>query len=132
MVALDFNYLLILSGVSPSMTSTPERRGQGRESPSPSTTARSSRRDSLTDKSTGVATKITENSSNSQTPVRQNSTKANDHGYNGDLFKEYQKQKQKLQDTIQQKEKERDELVRQLSAPLPPQIPVNNRIKTEM
>ena len=52
-------------------------------------------------------------------------------GYNGDLFKEYQKQKQRLQETIQQKERERDELVRQLSTPLSTQA-VNNRIQSQM
>ncbi|CAD6240170.1 GSCOCG00002537001-RA-CDS [Cotesia congregata] len=53
-----------------------------------------------------------------------------DQSYNGDLFKEYQKQKQKLQETIQQKERERDELVRQLSAPISAQL-VDNRLQNE-
>ena len=51
--------------------------------------------------------------------------------YNGDLFKEYQKQKQRLQETILQKQHERDELVRQLSAaPLSSQA-INNRLQSE-
>lgn len=50
--------------------------------------------------------------------------------YNGGLFKEYQKQKQRLQETIQQKERERDELVRQLTAPLPMQVG-DNRLQGE-
>ncbi|KYN13337.1 WD repeat-containing protein 47 [Trachymyrmex cornetzi] len=50
--------------------------------------------------------------------------------YNGGLFKEYQKQKQRLQETIQQKERERDELVRQLTAPLPMQV-ADNRLQGE-
>ncbi|XP_026831157.1 WD repeat-containing protein 47 isoform X1 [Ooceraea biroi] len=113
--------------VDPSVTSTPERRVAGRESPSPST-ARSSRRDSLTEKPTGVAAKITESGA---TPVR--AMAAGDHleqSYNGGLFKEYQKQKQRLQETIQQKERERDELVRQLAAPLPVQV-ADNRLQGE-
>lgn len=51
--------------------------------------------------------------------------------YNGDLFKEYQRQKQRLHETIQQKERERDELVRQLAAPpLSAQV-INNRLQNE-
>ena len=51
--------------------------------------------------------------------------------YNGDLFKEYQKQKQRLQETIQQKERERDELIRQMSsAPVTP-MALNNRLQSE-
>ncbi|GAB1861281.1 WD repeat-containing protein 47 isoform X4 [Camponotus japonicus] len=93
--------------VDPSATSTPERRVAGRESPALST-ARSSRRDSLAEKPTGVAAKITEPTA----------------------IPEYQKQKQRLQETIQQKERERDELVRQLSAPLPMQV-TDNRLQGE-
>ncbi|XP_032681470.1 WD repeat-containing protein 47 isoform X4 [Odontomachus brunneus] len=93
--------------IDPSATSTPERRVTGRESPAPST-ARSSRRDSLAEKPTGVAAKITEPTA----------------------IPEYQKQKQRLQETIQQKERERDELVRQLAAPLPVQV-ADNRLQGE-
>jgi len=116
--------------VDPSVTSTPERRVAGRESPAPST-ARSSRRDSLAEKPTGVAAKITEPTA---IPVRAATvvapTEHLEQSYNGGLFKEYQKQKQRLQETIQQKERERDELVRQLTAPLPVQV-ADNRLQGE-
>ncbi|XP_033221864.1 WD repeat-containing protein 47 isoform X2 [Belonocnema kinseyi] len=110
--------------VNPSAASTPERRLPGRESPALST-ARSSRRDSLADKPTGVVAKIAD-------PLTQPITTGDnlDHSYNGDLFKEYQKQKQRLQETIQQKERERDELVRQLSAPVTPQL-IDNRLQND-
>lgn len=111
--------------MNPSAASTPERRMPGRESPALST-ARSSRRDSLTDKPVGVPTKISE-------PVINHPVSSGDNleqSYNGDLFKEYQKQKQRLQETIQQKERERDELVRQLSAPVSAQI-IDNRLHNE-
>ncbi|KAH0535639.1 hypothetical protein KQX54_017869 [Cotesia glomerata] len=112
---------------NPSSASTPERRLPGRESPALST-ARSSRRDSLADKPTGVAAKIPEPT---VIPARGVIAGDNlDQSYNGDLFKEYQKQKQKLQETIQQKERERDELVRQLSAPISAQL-VDNRLQNE-
>ncbi|XP_031786903.1 WD repeat-containing protein 47 isoform X3 [Nasonia vitripennis] len=127
----------------PSAASTPERRLPGRESPAPST-ARSSRRDSLADKPTGVVQgKIAEptparpivpgaGDQTPQSPQPQPQQQQNlEQSYNGDLFKEYQKQKQRLQETIQQKEKERDELVRQLSAaPLSSQA-INNRLQSE-
>ncbi|XP_077271556.1 WD repeat-containing protein 47 isoform X1 [Temnothorax americanus] len=114
--------------VDPSATSTPERRVAGRESPAPST-ARSSRRDSLTEKPTGVAAKITDPS---VIPIRAMVAPSDnlEQSYNGGLFKEYQKQKQRLQETIQQKERERDELVRQLTAPLPMQV-ADNRLQGE-
>ncbi|XP_035719484.1 WD repeat-containing protein 47-like isoform X3 [Vespa mandarinia] len=115
-----------IKAADPSAASTPERRVSGRESPAPST-ARSSRRDSLAEKPTGVAAKITEPSviPNRAIPVDQF-----EQSYNGDLFKEYQKQKQKLQETIQQKERERDELVKQLSTPLPAQI-IEKRLQAD-
>lgn len=113
--------------MDPSATSTPERRVAGRESPAPST-ARSSRRDSLAEKPTGVAAKITDSS---VIPIRAMAPSDNlEQSYNGGLFKEYQKQKQRLQETIQQKERERDELVRQLTAPLPMQA-ADNRLQGE-
>lgn len=114
--------------MDPSVTSTPERRVAGRESPAPST-ARSSRRDSLAEKPTGVAAKITEPTA---IPVKAAVTPGEhlEQSYNGGLFKEYQKQKQRLQETIQQKERERDELVRQLTAPLPVQV-ADNRLQGE-
>ncbi|KAJ8666983.1 hypothetical protein QAD02_008645, partial [Eretmocerus hayati] len=111
--------------VDPSAASTPERRPQGRESPAPST-ARSSRRDSLADKPTGVVTgKFVE------PPKPVGAEPHLEQSYNGDLFKEYQKQKQRLQETIQQKERERDELMRQLSAaPLNAQV-INNKLQSD-
>ncbi|XP_043493865.1 WD repeat-containing protein 47 isoform X1 [Polistes fuscatus] len=115
-----------IKAADPSAASTPERRISGRESPAPST-ARSSRRDSLAEKPTGVAAKITEPS---VIPTRAMPVDQFEQSYNGDLFKEYQKQKQKLQETIQQKERERDELVKQLSTPLPPQI-IEKRLQAD-
>lgn len=51
--------------------------------------------------------------------------------FNGDLFKEYQRQKQRLLETLQQKERERDEFIRQM--PVPPVTPqaLNNRLQSE-
>lgn len=118
---------MIGADIDPSATSTPERRVGGRESPAPST-ARSSRRDSLAEKPTGVAAKIAE-----PTAIPVKTAAIGDQlekSYNGGLFKEYQKQKQRLQETIQQKERERDELVRQLAAPLPVQV-ADNRLQGE-
>lgn len=128
---LIFVYINILGGkIDPSAASTPERRAPGRESPALST-ARSSRRDSLADKPTGVAVKIPEPTIISQQLRGGINVNDNlDQSYNGDLFKEYQKQKQRLQETIQIKERERDELVRQLSAPISPQL-VDNRLQNE-
>lgn len=109
----------------PSATSTPERRIGGRESPAPST-ARSSRRDSLAEKPTGIAAKIPDPTT---VPVRTSLGSDNlEQSYNGDLFKEYQKQKQRLQEKFQQREREWNDLVRQLSAPLSPQV-VDNRLQ---
>lgn len=127
-VSNDSSFPLFVSAIKadPSAASTPERRVAGRESPAPST-ARSSRRDSLAEKPTGVAAKITEPTN--AIPVR--ASLGGDHleqSYNGDLFKEYQKQKQRLQEKVQQKEREWDDLLRQLSAPLPPQV-VDNRLQ---
>ena len=87
-------------GAVPSAASTPEHRG--RESPATATsTARSSRRDSLTDKPASTTVVLT-----GAADVPQE--------YDGDLLKEFQRQKQRLQETLQVKERERDELIRQL------------------
>lgn len=118
---------LFVAGIKadPSATSTPERRVAGRESPAPST-ARSSRRDSLAEKPTGIAAKIQEPTA---IPVRPSlGGDQLEQSYNGDLFKAYQKQKQKLQEKFQQREREWDDLVRQLSAPLPAQM-IDNRLQ---
>lgn len=86
-----------------STSSTPDQRS--RET-SNSTTARSSRRDSLSDKP-NVAGAMLMLSDASGLTGSQNYDQ-------GDLMKEFQKQKQKLHDTIIAQDKERQELWRQL------------------
>lgn len=82
----------------------------------------------MTDKPTGIAAKITEPTA---IPIKTAAVGQNhEQSYNGGLFKEYQKQKQKLQETIQQKERERDELVKQLGAPMSIQA-ADNRLQGE-
>ncbi|XP_058807988.1 LOW QUALITY PROTEIN: WD repeat-containing protein 47 [Phymastichus coffea] len=117
----------------PSAASTPERRNPGRESPAPST-ARSSRRDSLADRPTGiVAGKVAESTPirpmiSGEQPLPQQQL---EQSFNGDLFKEYQRQKQRLLETLQQKERERDEFIRQMPAPpITPQA-INNMLQAE-
>jgi hypothetical protein len=92
------------SGAISSAASTPEHRG--RESPA---TARSSRRDSLTEKPVVPS---------GTTVVLTGADTAVDHqrGFDGDLLKEFQRQKQRLQETLQVKEREREELLRQLQS----------------
>jgi hypothetical protein len=85
-----------------SAASTPEHRG--RESPA---TARSSRRDSLTEKPAAHSGTTVMLTGTDPSPEQQ-------HGFDGDLLKEYQRQKQRLQETLQVKEREREELIRQL------------------
>jgi len=92
-------------GTISSAASTPEHRG--RDSPA---TARSSRRDSLTDKP-AVPTSTTVVLTGADTSVDQQQ------GYDGDLLKEYQRQKQRLQETLQVKERQREELIRQMQVP---------------
>lgn len=99
-----------------SNASTPEHKG--RESPASVGTARSSRRDSLNERpvaatqnivltpATAVATAAT---MTPQEPVLEQS-------FTGDLLKEFQKQKQKLQETLAVREKEREELLKQFHA----------------
>ncbi|XP_023702441.1 WD repeat-containing protein 47 isoform X3 [Cryptotermes secundus] len=91
-------------GTISSAASTPEHRG--RESPA---TARSSRRDSLTDKPV-VPSGTTVVLTGVDTVLDQQQ------GFDGDLLKEYQRQKQRLQETLQVKEREREELLRQLQS----------------
>jgi hypothetical protein len=91
-------------GVTSSAASTPEHRG--RESPA---TARSSRRDSLTDKPTVHSGTTVVLTGTDASPDQQQ-------GFDGDLLKEYQRQKQRLQETLQVKEREREELIRQLQS----------------
>lgn len=86
-----------------SNASTPEHKG--RESPASVGTARSSRRDSLNERApAAVAQNIV--LSVPQEPCLEQS-------FTGDLLKEFQKQKQKLQETLALREKEREELLRQ-------------------
>lgn len=131
LVYLFFRYRIKGVRADPSAASTPERRiGGGRESPTPST-ARSSRRDSLADKPTGIQQKIPEPT----LPVCPAGLvgpagEILEPSFNGDLFKEFQRQKQRLQETIQLKERERDELVRQLSTPMATQI-ADNRLQDD-
>ncbi|XP_068086421.1 WD repeat-containing protein 47-like [Anabrus simplex] len=98
----------VVGGGLSSAASTPEHRG--RESPATvSSTARSSRRDSLCEKPSAVTVLLT--GAENHTPHLQLPTA----GFDGDLLKEYQRQKQRLQETLQVKEREREELVRQLA-----------------
>lgn len=81
----------------------------------------------MVDKPTGLAAKIPEPSLITGQDIGTVNLEQN---HNGDLFREYQKQKQRLQETIQLKERERDELVRQLSVPINAQL-VENRLQSE-
>lgn len=90
------------STAAESTASTPDNRS--RET-SNSTTGRSSRRDSLTEKPP-IGTTV----AFSDTPTLNNTSNYDP----GDLMKEFQKQKQKLHDTIIAQDKERQELWRQL------------------
>lgn len=83
-----------------SNASTPEHKG--RESPASIGTARSSRRDSLNERPSAAQNIVL---TVPQEPLEQSFT--------GDLLKEFQKQKQKLQETLAMREKEREELLRQ-------------------
>lgn len=86
-----------------SNASTPEHKG--RESPASVGTARSSRRDSLNEKPIAPV-------DIAQAGPVEGSL---DRSYNGDLFREFQKQKQKFQETLASKEREREELLRQMN-----------------
>lgn len=85
-----------------SSASTPEHKG--RESPASVGTARSSRRDSLNERPIVQNAMIT----GTTPPVLEQ-------GYTGDLLKEFQRQKQKLQETLAMRDREREELMRQLN-----------------
>lgn len=88
--------------VKVSSASTPEHKG--RESPSSIGTARSSRRDSLNERPIA-----------NQNIVLSNPTEPSlETSFNGDLLKEFQKQKQKLQATLAMREKEREDLMKQI------------------
>ncbi|XP_018324962.1 WD repeat-containing protein 47 isoform X2 [Agrilus planipennis] len=93
-----------------SAASTPEHKG--RDSPASLGTARSSRRDSLNEKPMNSSTNPPVNTQNASAapcaePLLEQS-------FQGDLLKEFQKQKQKLQETLAIREKEREELMNQL------------------
>ncbi|KAK9877222.1 hypothetical protein WA026_016970 [Henosepilachna vigintioctopunctata] len=102
-----------------SNVSTPEHRGRE----SPASTTRSSRRDSLNEKhNAAVALHAGLNINHQNVGPVQTATaqivnespfEAN---YQGDLLKEFQKQKQKLQDTLNAREKEREELLRAINS----------------
>jgi hypothetical protein len=98
-------------GTISSAASTPEHRG--RDSPA---TARSSRRDSLTDKP-AVPTGTTVVLTGADTNIDQQQQQQQQQGYDGDLLKEYQRQKQRLQETLQVNERQREELIRQMQLP---------------
>lgn len=85
-----------------SNASTPEHKG--RESPASVSTTRSSRRDSLNERPISMSQNTT--LSVSKEPLLEQS-------FTGDLLKEFQKQKQKLQETLAIREKEREELLKQ-------------------
>lgn len=107
--------LFLFSSKSPerklSSASTPEHKG--RESPASVGTARSSRRDSLNERPVSNAQSVTATPSVLPLPAAEQSI---DNSFTGDLFREFQKQKQKLQETLAVKEREREELIRQLNA----------------
>ena len=85
-----------------SSASTPEHKG--RESPGSVGTARSSRRDSLNERPV-----------NQNAVVSATSVPVLEQSFTGDLLKEFQRQKQKLQEALAIREKEREELLRQLN-----------------
>lgn len=83
------------SGTLSSAASTPEHRGRESPASSSATTARSSRRDSLSEKACASVLLCADTAN----------------GYEGELFREYQRQKQRLNESTLAKE----ELVRQLA-----------------
>lgn len=91
-----------------STASTPEHRG--RESPASLGTARSSRRDSLSERHAPPPQQIVLTA-----PVAVPTDVTLEQSFSGDLMKEFHKQKQKLQETTMQlREKEREEFYRQI------------------
>ncbi|XP_022905676.1 WD repeat-containing protein 47 isoform X2 [Onthophagus taurus] len=90
-----------------SSASTPEHRG--RESPASVSTARSSRRDSLNEKTMNSVVPQLNAVLSGPAP----GSPALEHSFTGELLKEFQRQKQKLQETLALREKEREELLRQ-------------------
>lgn len=93
--------------------SSPDHRG--RESPSTST-ARSSRRDSLVDKPVSSVSSPLPPSQlvNGNSVVDGNVNRVPDNNFDGDLMKEFQRQKQRLQETLLSKGRQREELLKQI------------------
>lgn len=89
-----------------STASTPEHRG--RDSPASVGTARSSRRDSLSERHPPAPQQVTLTAPTGEASLEQS--------FSGDLLKEFQRQKQRLQETLQTREKEREELIKQLNS----------------
>lgn len=91
-----------------SNASTPEHKG--RDSPASIGTARSSRRDSLNERPSSIAAQnlvLT-----APPPVES----ALEQSFSGELVKEFQKTKQKLQEALALREREREELLRQINS----------------
>nr|CAH7727863.1 unnamed protein product [Callosobruchus chinensis] len=103
-----------------SNASTPEHRG--RESPASLGTARSSRRDSLNERPVSTATASAQSIVISAPPPPSASveltpaTEPLEQSFSGELVKEFQKQKLKLQETLAIREREREEMIRQLNS----------------
>ncbi|KAJ8974755.1 hypothetical protein NQ317_017025 [Molorchus minor] len=89
-----------------SNASTPEHRG--RESPASVGTARSSRRDSLNERPQPAQNLVL------TAPIE--AVPNLDQSFSGELVKEFQKTKQKLQEALALREKEREELIRQINS----------------
>ncbi|KAL1518018.1 hypothetical protein ABEB36_001704 [Hypothenemus hampei] len=92
-----------------SNASTPEHH-RGRDSPASIGTARSSRRDSLNER---PMASHHQNIQLTSTPL-ETSALGLEQSYSGELVKEFQKTKQKLQEAMAVRERERDELIKQL------------------
>ncbi|KAJ8932997.1 hypothetical protein NQ314_014288 [Rhamnusium bicolor] len=89
-----------------SNASTPEHRG--RESPASLGTARSSRRDSLNERPMAAQSIVL------TAPVE--SIPNLEQSFSGELVKEFQKTKQKLQEALALREREREELIKQINS----------------
>ncbi|XP_050301766.1 WD repeat-containing protein 47 isoform X2 [Anthonomus grandis grandis] len=103
-----------------SNASTPEHRG--RESPASVGTARSSRRDSLNERPTPSTHH--QNLTLTTPAVIEGNL---DQSYTGELVKEFQKTKQKLQEAIAARDREREELLRQLQSAGQGEAPTNGK-----
>ncbi|CAH1989895.1 unnamed protein product [Acanthoscelides obtectus] len=104
-----------------SNASTPEHRG--RESPASLGTARSSRRDSLNERPISTAAASAHSVGLTAPPPTAGggaeptlATEPLEQSFSGELVKEFQKQKLKLQETLAIREREREEMIRQLNS----------------